>query len=144
MVGRLVYDTNTMDASLKRKIEGLSAEMKNGRFLIWFHNTNFLEMEKYSWIVDRTKFERENGHSTDVSRCLAEFKRRYISFINTPGKPNLIKNRICGAMQSDSVLLVVDASVWDEAQLKTYRILAFHECTLFFLKYLGSIPYYLL
>jgi translation elongation factor EF-1alpha len=79
-----------------------------------------LEMDKYTWIVDRTKFERDNGHTTDVSRCLAEFKRHYISFINTPGKPKLIKNRICGVMQADSVLLVLDATTWDEKELKTY------------------------
>lgn len=32
-----------------------------------------------------------------------------ITFINTPGKPQLIKNRVCGITQADAALVVLDA-----------------------------------
>jgi translation elongation factor EF-Tu-like GTPase len=50
-----------------------------------------------------------------------EFKRHYIAFINVPGKENLVKNRICGAVQADHFLYVIDAVNWEERQMLEYE-----------------------
>jgi translation elongation factor EF-Tu-like GTPase len=49
-----------------------------------------------------------------------EFKRHYVAFINVPGKTNLVKNRICGAVQADHFLYVIDAVNWEETQMLEY------------------------
>jgi translation elongation factor EF-Tu-like GTPase len=54
---------------------------------------------------------------------ILEFKNHYISFLNTPGKDNLIKNRLCGIVQCDYVLFVIDANDWEEKQMQLYVLM---------------------
>jgi elongation factor 1-alpha len=65
----------------------------------------------YRFLVDRTKAERKADHTQNISRVQMEASGRTLTFINTPGKHSLVKNRICGITQADTALVVVDVTV---------------------------------
>lgn len=101
VVGRLVLDSGSLvDKQMVRSLDATYAGLES--------------MDKYIYVTDRTKMEREQARTIEVSRCLAEFKRHYVAFINVPGHTNLVKNRICGAVQADHFLYVIDATAWHE------------------------------
>lgn len=58
--------------------------------------------------MDRSKNER-SAHTQNISRVQMSEDKMDITFINTPGKPQLIKNRVCGITQADAALVVLDA-----------------------------------
>jgi len=77
-------------------------------------------MDKYRFIVDKTRPEREEGRTHDISHKHFECPRHMINFINTPGRPKLVKNRVAGIFQADHALLVLTP---DSAEAEIQEIL---------------------
>lgn len=77
----------------------------------------------YRCFVDKSKSERED-HTQNISRIQLDVDTHVLTFINTPGKPSLFKNRICGITQADTALVVVEIDAGVTSHLiKTLEVL---------------------
>lgn len=102
LIGRLLYDTNSLSSDRLEEIKRISADM--GR-----------EME-FAYVMDHLQEERQRNITIDIAYTFFKTpKRRYV-IIDAPGHKEFLKNMISGSSQAHAALLLVDASRGVEEQ----------------------------
>ncbi len=110
-VGRLLFDTGTIEEQQLRKLKEKAEELGKGGF-------------EFAFVMDNLKEERERGVTIDLAHKKFETDKYYFTIIDAPGHKDFIKNMITGAAQADAGVLVVAANDGVMAQTKEHVFLA--------------------
>lgn len=111
LVGRLLYDTDSIDKHIVDKYKKEAENIGKGSF-------------EFAWVMDTLKEERERGLTIDVSHQRFETNKYYFTIVDCPGHRDFVKNMITGASQADAAILVVDARDGVQAQTKEHIFLS--------------------
>jgi len=94
LIGRLLYDTNSLAADKIEEIKKISAEL--GR-----------ETE-FAYLCDHLEEERQQGVTIDTTQVFFKTDKREYVIIDAPGHVEFVKNMITGASQAEAGVLIVD------------------------------------
>ena len=96
LIGRMLYDSNTLQLDLLEAIQ--ESSRKNGK-----------EGLDLSLLTDGLKSEREQGITIDVAYKYFSTEKRKFIIADTPGHIQYTRNMVTGASTSDLAILLVDA-----------------------------------
>jgi elongation factor 1-alpha len=111
LVGRLLYDTESIREEVLRKLKEEAKEKKKETF-------------EFAFIMDKLKEERERGVTIDLAFKEFTTQKYYYTIIDAPGHRDFIKNMIVGTSQADVAILVVSAKEGVQEQTKEHSYLA--------------------
>jgi len=106
LIGRLLYDTNSLPPDKIEEVRKASAEA--GR-----------ETE-FAYLLDHLEEERKQGITIDTTQVFFKTdKRRYV-IIDAPGHVEFVKNMITGASQAEAAVLIIDVTEGVKEQTKRH------------------------
>jgi elongation factor 1-alpha len=118
LVGRLLMDRGFIDEKTIKEAEETAKKLGK-------------ESEKYAFLLDRLKEERERGITINLTFMKFETKKYFFTIIDAPGHRDFVKNMITGASQADAAILAVsakkgefEAGMSPEGQTREHLILA--------------------
>ncbi len=109
-VGRLLFDSGSMDDNVLRKLKEKAAELGKAGF-------------EFAFTMDNLKEERERGVTIDLAHKKFDTENKTFTIIDAPGHKDFIKNMITGASQADAAVVVVAATDSVMAQTKEHIFL---------------------
>ena len=110
-VGRLLFDSGTIDEQTMRKLKEKAAELGKAGF-------------EFAYTMDTLKEEQERGVTIDLSHKKFETAKYEYTIIDAPGHADFIKNMITGVSQADAGVLVVAATDGVNEQTKEHAYLS--------------------
>ncbi|MBD5534776.1 MAG: GTP-binding protein [Lachnospiraceae bacterium] len=95
LIGRLLYDTNSVSSDKIAELEKASKATDN-------------KLE-FAFLLDHLREEREQGITIDTTQTFFRSQKREYQIIDAPGHVEFVKNMVTGAAQATSAVLIVDA-----------------------------------
>ena len=106
LIGRLLYDTNSLPPDKIEEVKKASAEA--GR-----------ETE-FAYLLDHLEEERKQGITIDTTQVFFKTSQREYVIIDAPGHVEFVKNMITGASQAEAGVLIVDVKEGIQQQTKRH------------------------
>ncbi len=111
LVGRLLFDTNSIPEQKMRELQQLAKELGKETF-------------EFAFVMDKLKEERERGLTIDIAHQRFDTQKYYFTIIDCPGHRDFVKNMITGTSEADAAILVVSAKEGVQEQTKEHAYLA--------------------
>jgi len=111
LIGRLLYDSGSLDEQEMRKLKEKAKELKKETF-------------EFAFVMDQLKEERERGVTIELMYKGFNSKKYYFTVIDVPGHRDFVKNMITGASQADAAILIVSAKDGVQDQTKEHLYLS--------------------
>ncbi len=109
LIGRLLYDTNSLP---KEKIEEIE---KTCRLLN--------QKLEFAYIVDALEEERKQRKTIETAQTFFRHNGKEFMIIDAPGHKEFIKNMVTGVSQADAAILIVDVNEGVTEQTKRHAYL---------------------
>ncbi|OIO48854.1 hypothetical protein COX74_03220 [bacterium (Candidatus Gribaldobacteria) CG_4_10_14_0_2_um_filter_41_16] len=109
LIGRLLFDTNSLPPDKMEEIRKTSAEL--GRVV------------EYAFLMDNLQEEREQGITIDTAQTFFKTAQRQYVIIDAPGHVEFVKNMLTGASQAQAAILIVDVAEGVREQTKRHSYL---------------------
>ncbi len=109
LIGRLLYDTNSLPPDKMAEIKKSSEEL--GR------------VTEFAFLMDHLQEEREQGITIDTAQAFFKTAKRQYVIIDAPGHSEFVKNMLTGASQAQAAILIVDAKEGVREQTKRHSYL---------------------
>ena len=106
LIGRLLYDTNSLTLDKIEEIKKTSKEL--GR------------KTEFAYLLDHLEEERQQGITIDTTQVFFKTNKREYVIIDAPGHIEFVKNMITGASQAEAALLIIDANEGIKEQTKRH------------------------
>ncbi|MEW6170794.1 MAG: GTP-binding protein, partial [Candidatus Omnitrophota bacterium] len=106
LIGRLLFDTDSLPPDKVEEMKQVSKEMGRG--------------PEFAFIMDNLKEEREQGITIDTAQIFFRTpKRRYV-IVDAPGHVEFVRNMMTGASQAEAGFLIVDVKEGSQEQTKRH------------------------
>ncbi|HCC00917.1 MAG TPA: sulfate adenylyltransferase [Ruminococcaceae bacterium] len=106
LIGRLLYDTNSLPEGAIDKVKRISKE--TGKPF------------EYAYLLDAFEEEQKQGITIDTTSLQFHTSKRDYVIIDAPGHVEFLKNMISGAANAEAALLMVDANEGIQEQSKRH------------------------
>lgn len=106
LIGRLLYDTNSLPLGTVRKVEKIAKD--TGKPF------------EYAYLLDAFEEEQKQGITIDTTQIQFQTEYRDYVIIDAPGHKEFLKNMISGAANAEAALLLVDANEGVKEQSKRH------------------------
>jgi sulfate adenylyltransferase large subunit len=106
LIGKLLYDTNSLPADKIEEIKKTSAEV--GR------------KTEFAYLLDHLEEERKQGITIDTTQVFFKTDKREYVIIDAPGHVEFVKNMVTGASQAEAAVLIVDVKEGIRQQTKRH------------------------
>lgn len=106
VIGRLLYDTNSLPEGAIDRVKRISKE-KGKPF-------------EYAYLLDAFEEEQKQGITIDTTQLQFFTQKRDYVIIDAPGHKEFLKNMISGAASAEAALLVIDANEGIKEQSKRH------------------------
>ncbi len=109
LIGRLLYDTDSLPVEKKEEIRKTSEVLKK-------------KME-FAFVMDALEEERKGGLTIDTTQIFFHTSKRRYVIIDAPGHKEFLKNMLTGTSQAEAGILVVDVVEGVREQTKRHAYL---------------------
>lgn len=96
MIGRLLYDTDSLPPGKEKELRAVSA--RRGVAIEW------------SFVLDAFQAERDQAVTIDTTQIWFNTEKRDYVIIDAPGHREFLRNMVSGAANADAAILVIDAT----------------------------------
>ncbi len=110
LIGRLLYDTDSLPDGKAEEIEKVSA--RRGADAV-----------EWSFVLDAFQAERDQAVTIDTTQIWFSTEARDYVIIDAPGHREFLKNMVSGAAAADAAVLVVDAAEGMQEQTRRHAYL---------------------
>lgn len=95
LIGRLLYDTNSLPPDKMEEVRAASEARPDG-------------VPEFAFVMDHLEEERKNRVTIDTAQIFFYTDKREYVIIDAPGHKQFLKNMITGSTQAEAALLLVD------------------------------------
>jgi len=95
LIGRLLYDTNSLPPDKMDEVRRVSEESD--------------EAPEFAFVMDHLEEERTNRVTIDTAQIFFKTAKRDYTIIDAPGHKQFLKNMITGSTQAEAAVLLIDA-----------------------------------
>jgi len=94
LIGRLLYDTNSLPPDKMEEVRRVSEESEG--------------VPEFAFVMDHLEEERENRVTIDTAQIFFKTAKRDYTIIDAPGHKQFLKNMITGSTQAEAAVLLID------------------------------------
>ena len=106
LIGRLLYDTNSLKEGVIEKVKKISQDI----------GKDF----EYAYLLDALEEEQEQGVTIDTTKIEFSTAERNYTIIDAPGHKEFLKNMVSGASNAEAAILIVDVAEGVKEQTKKH------------------------